>query len=409
MTWFWVGAALLSLLAIGLVVVPWLRARRAENQDSLNNTAIIRQRLSELEQEVAEGVLSSSDKAQAIDELKLALVDETTSQSVPREHRGKAGLALTLGLVVSLVTALSVYFYANEIDSLTRWQAAIEEMPELGRRIVIEGDQSVSPEDLQKFALGIRTRLVEEPDDATAWLLLGRLYAALNRLESAIEAFERSLKLQPTHLGALSSYGQALVMTGDEGMMRRGMRALDQVIAQEPDNLNALSLLAASATRLMDRDRALHAWRQLEQQLEAGDPRKMQVQSRIAELSGEDTEEAGTRVTVEVALNDKLLGKMPQNGYLFVFAQDANSENRMPAAVVKTPISAFPTTVTLSDANAMVANFTLSTLDRTRLVARISADENVATAKGELEGEAVIELQKGQAVQHQILINKELL
>ena len=98
----------------------------------------------------------------------------------------------------------------------------------------------------------------------------------------------------------------------------------------------------------------------------------------------------------------------PKGGYLFVFAQDADSNNRMPAAVVKQPLSSFPVEIVLDNTNAMLPNYTLAQLKNARLVARISVDDNVATSQGELQGAIVSPVSPDNVVSQHILIDKEL-
>ena len=100
--------------------------------------------------------------------------------------------------------------------------------------------------------------------------------------------------------------------------------------------------------------------------------------------------------------------KVPSDGFLFVFAQDADSENRMPAAVVKLPLPAFPAEVELNIANAMLPNYTLAQLKNARLVARISVDDSVTTTPGELQGQVMSAVIDGQSVSQHITIDKEL-
>ncbi len=99
---------------------------------------------------------------------------------------------------------------------------------------------------------------------------------------------------------------------------------------------------------------------------------------------------------------------MPEEGFLFVFAQESTGAVRMPAAVVKIPLGEFPVVVELSDKNAMMANYTLSQLQQAKLVARVSIDENVAQATGELQGEWIATLRANQITQETITIDKEL-
>lgn len=404
MEYFWPGVALLVLVASGFILIPWFFSKNRHQQDVLSNTQVVRQRLQELERELTEDLLSAEDKATAEKELKLALVEEVGESE---QQTSNAKMPLWLGGGLTLILGISIFQYANQVEQLQRWDASMENIAELAQRIVIEGDTSVGRAELEDFALAIRTKLIEKPDDVTGWLLLGRLYSSLNQAESALQAFEQGYQLDPNHQGLLSSYGQTLVMTGQESYMRQGENLLLRLIQLDPTNADALGLLAVISTQLGENDTAIARWTQLKALMPQGEPMRAEVDKRIASLSG--TEGGNTSVSIKVVLADELKEKLPEEGYLFVFAQDASGEVRMPAAVVKSKLSELPVTVTLSDANAMMPTYKLSQLTETRLVARISEDENVAQDVGELQGEIVVTLLKGGNLEKNITIDKELM
>ena len=409
------GASVLVVLALLLISLPWLRRKPSAQQDVLTNTRLIKLRLSELAVEQEQGLISSSDRQQAETELKLALLDEVQHKSVVKQ--GTLWIVL-LGLLVALAVAVSVYIKANNLSQINAWQHALTRLPELGKSI--NNNENISAEDLQDFALGLRTKLHNEPDNAVGWLLLGRVWGALNQPDTAKDAFEKSIELNPDSVGALLSYAQALILLGSETDMLQASRVLQRVLQLDAANVNALATLAIISSEQGDTLAAQDYWQRLQAGLPKDDPNYAVVQQKIAELQAAnstkpvaDTEGTsaaqGTRIVVTVQIDEDLRQKLPENGVLFVFAQDANSEVRMPAAVVKIPLVALPVTVELSDNNAMLADYTLSGLSRVRLLARISQDDNVAQAKGELQGQILVDLHADDLTHQTILIDKELM
>ena len=81
---------------------------------------------------------------------------------------------------------------------------------------------------------------------------------------------------------------------------------------------------------------------------------------------------------------------------------------RMPAAVVKLPLTELPVTVQLTEQNAMVADYNLLTINQARLVARISEDENVEAANGELQGMTEFAVKPDHIEQVSIILNQEI-
>ncbi|GAC15744.1 c-type cytochrome biogenesis protein CcmI [Aliiglaciecola lipolytica] len=410
---YWLGISLLSALAIGILIIPWLRKRNRHQQDVLTNTQIIKQRMQELNREVQEGLISAEDKEIAVKELKLALVDE----SVVGSDNQKAALwPLLTGIGVAILLCGFLYYKSNEIADLQHWERVKSQSLELARRIVIEPDPSITVDDLSDFSLAMRSKLVSSPDDYIGWLLLGRLHASLNRIESALQSFEKAYALAPEHDGVLSSYTQTLVMTGQENYIRQAQQLLQQMSQKNPQDLNALGMLAVASSQLGDTQTALASWRKLKAMLPADDPMASEVDKRIVQLTGQTSSQqsddkpanSGTSVLITVSITPELEALIPENAFIFVFAQDASGAVRMPAAVVKSRLAELPLQVELSDANAMMPTYKLSQLQQVRLVARISLDENVAQAPGELQGEVEVTLQPGNKMSQSIVIDKEL-
>lgn len=416
MSEFLIGASVLLLGGVLLVCLPWLRRSKKAQQDVLTNTRLIKQRLAELTVEQSQGLLSETDRLQAEQELKLALLDEVKVNVV---GTGQTIWILAVGLIIALVIAGSVYFKANQLQQINHWQTAVTQLNALGQ--TINSGQDIQGKDLQDFALGLRTKLHKDPKDATGWMLLGRVWGALNQPNTAKEAFEKSLALEPDNVGTLLSYAQALILLGTEDELKQARRVLQRVITLDPNNINATGTLAIVSAELGDNQRALQYWLKLQSFLPKDDPNYAAVQQKINEFQGigqndgelakaQAGEQGGSkRVQITINVSDELKAKLPTSGVLFVFAQDPTGQVRMPAAVVKLPLGQFPVTVELSDANAMMPTYTLSGLSTAKLVARISRDDNVMQAAGELQGEIILELQADKLVTENIMINKEIM
>lgn len=420
MSFFYLGAVVCIAVCLLFIVFPWFRNAADDSVSTLTNKSLIKQRLNELHTEQQQGLLSDADRIQSENELKIALLDEIKTSN---SSENNPNLAIFSGALVSLIVGIGVYLYANQINSIDQWRMAQQKTSELGQRM-IEGDENLNLQDLQTFALGLRTKLVDTPEDATGWMLLGRVSGAINRVDSAIQAFEKSLKFAPNNIGTLSSYAQALMMTGQEEQVLQAKQVLLRILSLEPDNTSAMGVLAIAASELGDKSLALENWQRLIAFIPLTDPNYAAVNQRIVQLqieidpasqalaqntvksSAEQTD--SKRVLVTVNISDVVQSKLPKDGFLFIFAQAATGQVRMPAAVVKMPLGDFPVVVELSDNNAMMANYTLSQLQQAKLVARISVDENVAQTAGEFQGDLIATLSAEQMTQETITIDREL-
>ncbi|MCY7294397.1 c-type cytochrome biogenesis protein CcmI [Alteromonas sp. a30] len=407
MTLFWIGAFALSLIAAIAIFWPWIfKTQRTEHDRERLNVMLVKERVTELQRDLEEGILTAEQKAQAEEELKLSLLNEVEQNSTPPSQgllKSKGSKMLSVGALCCVLLSGWAYWKSNELADLQDWQRAKGRLGELGERVVMKNDESLTSKDLQDFLLALRTRLAEKPDDAVGWLLMGRIFASLQSVDYAIEAFEKSLAIEPERVGTLVSFGQTLLLTDQENNIKRAKQLLLKAVSINPKETDALGLLAIAATQLGEKDLAKTAWTELGKVLEEDDPLQQVVKNKIAELDAVETE-----LKVAISIEPALTSALPEQGYLIVFARQANSDMKMPVAVVKQPLTQLPLVITLSDKNAMIPALNLSSLELADVVVRISKDDKVEAQTGDLEGEVTVPITRSQLNEITIEINKEL-
>ena len=436
MSWseFYIIVSGLITLVLLIVAFPWLRNKNHAKQDSLSNTQIVKQRLAELDREVQEGLISEHDKRQAVDELKLALVDESAFQS---HKTGNAKLPLAIGAVLAIACGVVVYAQVNQMGRVTQASQAIEALPELSQQLASGNANNLTQQDIASLALAIRQRLREEPEDDTGWMYFGRLMLSIGQEVQAIEAIDKAVSLAPSNSANRITLAQALMTTGDVNNLERAQSILLGLLNDNPANDNLALMMAVVSAQLGDLENTQRFYKQVEGKLPADSDMAQRLVARIKELQGNTSEmaalqntaaeitdtsiaqdasseakntnsEAQTGFNITVNLSDDASIEAPKDGFLIVFAQDANSDNKMPAAVVKLPIDDFPVSVTLTTENAMMPQFTLATLSDVVVTARLSKDGNVAVSKGEWQGSVSASVTANEISSLSVIIDKEL-
>ena len=443
MSWseFYIIVSGLITLVLLIVAFPWLRNKNHAKQDSLSNTQIVKQRLAELDREVQEGLISEHDKRQAVDELKLALVDESAFQS---HKTGNAKLPLAIGAVLAIACGVVVYAQVNQMGRVTQASQAIEALPELSQQLASGNANNLTQQDIASLALAIRQRLREEPEDDTGWMYFGRLMLSIGQEVQAIEAIDKAVSLAPSNSANRITLAQALMTTGDVNNLERAQSILLGLLNDNPANDNLALMMAVVSAQLGDLENTQRFYKQVEGKLPVDSDMAQRLVARIKELQGNtsemaalqntaaeitdtsiaqdasseaknasseaqsDSSEAQTGFNITVNLSDDAYMKAPKDGFLIVFAQDANSDNKMPAAVVKLPIDDFPVSVTLTTENAMMPQFTLATLSDVVVTARLSKDGNVAVSKGEWQGSVSASVTANETSSLSVIIDKEL-
>ena len=426
MSWseFYLIVSGLITFVLLIIAFPWLRQKNHAKQDSLSNTQIVKQRLAELDREVSEGLITEHDKRQAVDELKLALVDESAFET---RQKGGAKLPIVLGGVIAIAAGAIVYSQVNQMQRVTQASEAIDALPKLSQQLANGNAHNLTQKDIANLALAIRQRLREEPDDDTGWMYFGRLMLSIGQEVQAIEAIDKAVSLSPTNTNNRITLAQALMTTGDVNNLERAQRVLLSLLGNNPENDNLALMTAVVSAQLGDLENTKRYFAQVESKLSPDSDMTMRLRSRISELESQslnvpdateispsekdDTSVASTSATgfsVTISMSEDAKENAPKRGFLIVFAQDATSENKMPAAVLKMPIQGFPLTVQLTTDNAMMPQYTLASLSSAKITARLSLDGDVSVSEGEWEGTTLSPVISGQISSLNVTVDKEL-
>ncbi|WP_116474017.1 c-type cytochrome biogenesis protein CcmI [Zobellella maritima] len=386
MTLFWILGALLTA-ALALVVVFPLLAGRAESSQSRNelNTRLYRQRLRELAQDKDQGLLEDEESARL--ELQKSLLDDVVQEQAAPSRRASWLWLPAVALI--LAVAYGGYFQLGAHREVQAWQQASSRLGELSQRVLVEQDQTVTEQELRELVLALRTRLHREGDDYRGWLLLGRLALELRDGETARDALERAFTMADDKRMVLVPYAEALAMMG-ETLRAEGM--LEQLLAQDPDNLEAWSVYAFMALQQDDFITAKARWQQMLSRMNEDHPRYAMVERSIAFVEQRMSAQQLAPVTgprYQVQVTTATAVPYHPGAVLFVYAVDA-AGGEMPLVARRIENPGFPLTITLSNADAMVPDNNMSQRDAVVLKARIAPSGNVMDKTDAWEGRSPV-------------------
>lgn len=390
----WACFALLTLVALGFVMLPFLKKERVQTITHNANAELIsiyEQRLVDLQTDLDNQRIDTVNHAESIIELKRRLLNELSPEKSLNSKGNNRIFALTGGAFVLALTGV-FYGLTGSQQQISAWHDAMDNLADYGERAVMQKGEPLSQNELQAFALALRTKLSRSGDDEIAWMLLGRVAMSLNEFDMAQQSFDKALRMNPDNMQVLISYSQVLLLEGSEANMTRAAGMLSKVLKVEPTNLDAISLLALIAYERKDWPQAKAAFEVLLASMEKNDSRYSMISERIADIEKQMQTEGSVMpvtttgaIAVTVDIAKELIDKQPKDGILFIFAKAA-SGSPMPLAAVKLANYSFPITVELSDSSAMVAGLNLSSAENIIISARISIDDSVMPSSGELEG-----------------------
>lgn len=228
------------------------------------------------------------------------------------------------------------------------------------------------------------------PEDAGAWLMLGRVYRRMALPQEAVQAYARANRLDGKNADALVEEGELLASLSGGRLDGKPLANFEAALKLDPRHAKALFLTGLAAYRIGNGAAALKQWQVL-----AAQPLPPELaavlKQKILELGGEWPEQlaVGVRLATRVQLDPTLSRELPPGAALFVYAQNPDGPRR-PLAVKRGTADRFPQLVQLTDADAVMGGTGLSGLKQWRVVARISASGDATPQSGDLYGEQLV-------------------
>lgn len=360
---FWMATGLLLLVALGFLLIPVLRGQRTQREEDRTalNVALYQERLSELQGQQEEGVLSAMQIQSARDEAARELLADTEGAEKARTARlGKPWLLLAAVLVP--VLGMGAYLQLGASDKV-----------ELSREF------SQPPTSLADMTQRLERTVQAQPDSSESLYFLARSYMAQNRPGDAAQMFERAAGLAGRPPELLGQWAQALYFASDKHFTPQVQALTDEALKADPREVTSLGLLGIAAFETERYQAAVVYWTRLLNVLPAQDPSRSALEGGIARArenlkTGAKPALAASRaasIKVRVDLASALKDKVQPRDSVFVFARAVDGPPA-PLAVKRITVAELPAEVELSDADAMMPQLKLSNFPQVQLVARVS-------------------------------------
>lgn len=401
MSALWLTILALLVAACLLLVLAWRRdSASVADRDTLNQT-FYHQRLHELEEDEAQGVIG--ERPQMVRELQQTLLLDVPPQSAIGERQASPWVLLP-GVLILLTVSLGFYLKTGGLSQVVAWQQVQHELPALRAQVMDPQARPLNMEQLARLALGIRSELQHDPADLNDWMMLGRLGMVLNHASTASQAFRHALQLAPADPEVRLSYAEVLTRSEDPQDNREATGMLEEMARHDGSNLRVLGLLAFNAFSQQRYPEAISAWQKMLQLLPADDRRVIMIQRSIEQARSESGKE-NSRLALTVTLSSAAEKMLPKGGVLYISVSDGNSP--VPVAVKKLPLSHFPLSLTLDDSNAMMPQRLLSAQHQLQVRVRISRDGSADPQPGDWFGLSAVMPFAGQQ-QMSVEINQQM-
>ncbi len=404
---FWSIVSAMTLAVLGLVLRPLFMRQPTVTNDQEKKLPVYRQQFSELEQDLANGLLTDDQYQAARSELERRVLEETGSTD--------ASTVTTGGLVNLRFVALSLAMIIPASSGVLYWTlgnpAAMTHPAASAASQGGPGGDGQMAEGLNQLIEQLRKKLEQNPNDGVGWGLLARSYMAMERYADAVPIFERATKLDPDNAGLLADYADALAVHQGRKLEGRPETLIQKALKLDPHNVKALMLSGTIAYNRKDFARAAKEWEDAHTYLPSDDQESSdQLKASIAEAKrrmgggpsmnmlvanppmeqakpAKPTAQSGQSraITGKVILGPNLASKASLPDTLFVFAKDVAGPP-MPVSIVRASRKDLPFTFRLDDSTSPMPSRKLSDIDTVVIVARLSKSGKAMPESGDLEG-----------------------
>jgi cytochrome c-type biogenesis protein CcmH len=242
------AAAAIAMTAVALAfVVPSLWRRRSPRGATVQaaNLEVQRSRLAELDRERAIGVLRDDEYAVAVAEVQRSALREAGEACPPTPS--SARLAAAIVAVALPLASIVLYERFGEPTALESRAPAVE-----------------------SASAPFVAHLARQPDDARAWVLLGRTEADAGRYLDAVNAYEKAIALSPKiarDAGVWAELADALGMAAGGRLAGRPRELVERALALDPAHPRVLEMAGSAAYEAREFGTAARYWRQLAQRI----------------------------------------------------------------------------------------------------------------------------------------------
>jgi cytochrome c-type biogenesis protein CcmH len=252
--YFWVLAAVLTVVAILVVTVPLLRTPKRSPGAFEFDKELYKDRLVEIDRDLALGRISAeeAETARAEEGRKLIALSKADQSDTP----AKAGLSgrpvatIAAGIVAIPLAAFGLYSMLGTPTA--------PDLPLSARKSGDPSGQSIT--ELVARAEGY---LAKNPDDAKGWAVLAPVYTRLGRFEDAANAWQNVYRIDPEYPEIRATLGESLMGISNGIVTERAHELFAAELEKNPSSFKARYYMAMALAQEGNNEEAAQAWQAL--------------------------------------------------------------------------------------------------------------------------------------------------
>jgi cytochrome c-type biogenesis protein CcmH len=349
--------------------------------------------LAQLDELIRSGVLSKEAAQDARDRLQAErqrLGASSVDPESPEAYSSKPPLRMVVGIgAFVLVFAAGIYAWLGNQSAISVEPAAAPAPANAAAAHATNAQQ------MEGMIAKLVERLNASPNDVEGWIMLGRSYVAMGKIEDAIRAQRKVIELNPKNAHAYADLADSLALANGRNLEGEPEKVIAKALALDPDHVKALALSGTLALNRGQAAKAATLWERALKGAEPDTPMANQLQRAIAQAreragmaaSGATAPVNAGKASIsgKVVLSDALKKQVSPDDAVFIYARSLQ-DGAPPLAIVRKQVRDLPFEFVLDDTFAMTPTSRLSLVKEARIGARISKSGTAKPQAGDLQG-----------------------
>jgi cytochrome c-type biogenesis protein CcmH len=245
----------MTVVAVLLIVIPFRKNKINPEKISLEqdeNIAILRNQLRQFELDCQEGRISQEQLQESRLDIEKRLLQEeraiAADQLVLNGEQYQRNKKWSTIFIASTLPIGAIVLYLFVGSPLALY------LPEAN-----QGQPQLTQQDIEGMVERLAQRLEKDPNNAEGWQMLGRSYAALQRMPEALAAYKKALALNPNNAPLLVDYADLLAFE-NKSIKGEPIRLVQKALQIDPNNLKGLALAGTASFETGDYKKAEEYW-----------------------------------------------------------------------------------------------------------------------------------------------------
>jgi cytochrome c-type biogenesis protein CcmH len=280
---FWLVCATFVAIALAFVIPPLLQRAGTKPESEANearktretreaNVAVYRDQISELEADLANGIISQEQYQQDRDEIERRVLEDVNPAGAEGPTNNVSGkktrVAVTtrgpvyaVALGVPLV-AVALYMRVGNPAAVSGLTTATPQAPFAGGP---SQSGQMTQQRMEANVAALAKRLQQNPRDVQGWMMLGRSYLTLEKYGEASQAYAKATALKPDDADLWADYAFAMAMANGQKLQGPPLELVNKALKLDPENAKALELAGSAAFEAKNYKAAISYWQRLRQ------------------------------------------------------------------------------------------------------------------------------------------------